>query len=79
MPAFMAKAWNHSRTNSVSNSPIFGVGNETFQTRKGRPETSMAARISDGVRAAGYTEVDVDPRGYRQGSLNEPLLLRPVS
>ncbi len=42
-------------------------------------EPAETARIVDGVKAAGYAEVDVDPRGYRQGSLNEPLLLRPIS
>jgi pyridinium-3,5-biscarboxylic acid mononucleotide sulfurtransferase len=42
-------------------------------------EPAVAARIVESVKAAGYVDVDVDPRGYRQGSLNEPLLLRPVS
>ena len=42
-------------------------------------EPEETARIVAAVRAAGYAEVDVDPRGYRQGSLNEPLLLRPIS
>jgi pyridinium-3,5-biscarboxylic acid mononucleotide sulfurtransferase len=41
-------------------------------------EPAMAARLADGVKAAGYADVTVDPRGYRQGSLNEALLLRPV-
>jgi uncharacterized protein len=41
-------------------------------------EPALAGRLVDDVRAAGYDEVDIDPRGYRQGSLNEPLLLRPV-
>jgi pyridinium-3,5-biscarboxylic acid mononucleotide sulfurtransferase len=39
----------------------------------------MAARLTDRVKATGYDDVEVDPRGYRQGSLNEALLLRPVS
>src|SRR5262249_43785130 len=30
------------------------------------------------VRAVGYADVTVDPRGYRQGSLNEGLQLRPI-
>jgi uncharacterized protein len=30
------------------------------------------------VRVAGYDDVTVDPRGYRMGSLNEGLRLRPV-
>jgi uncharacterized protein len=42
-------------------------------------EPGVTAAIVDAVRAAGFTEVDIDPRGYRQGSLNEPLLLRPIS
>lgn len=42
-------------------------------------EPVVLARIVADVKAAGYAEVDVDPRGYRQGSLNEPLMLRPVS
>ena len=44
MPAFCASAWKNSRTSSVSNVPIFGEENATFQTRNGRPETSTAAR-----------------------------------
>lgn len=44
--------------------------------RAGAPD--MAAAITTTVRAAGYDEVEIDPRGYRQGSLNEPLMLRPV-
>jgi uncharacterized protein len=42
-------------------------------------EPGLAARLAAAVRAVGYDAVEVDPRGYRQGSLNEPLLLRPVS
>jgi uncharacterized protein len=42
-------------------------------------EPGLAARLTAAVKAAGYEAVEVDPRGYRQGSLNEPLLLRPVS
>jgi uncharacterized protein len=42
-------------------------------------EPGLAARLIAAVKAAGYDAVEVDPRGYRQGSLNEPLLLRPVS
>lgn len=40
------------------------------------PET--AARITAGVRAAGFRFVALDLQGYRLGSLNEPLRLRPV-
>ncbi len=42
-------------------------------------EPEVAARIVAAVRAAGFGDVELDPRGYRQGSLNEPLLLRPIS
>ncbi len=41
-------------------------------------EPAMTARLSAALRSAGYDEVEVDPRGYRQGSLNAPLFLRPV-
>jgi uncharacterized protein len=30
------------------------------------------------LRAIGYEDVEIDPRGYRQGSLNDGLRLRPV-
>lgn len=42
-------------------------------------QPDLTARVIEAVKAAGYDTVDIDPRGYRQGSLNEPLLLRPVS
>lgn len=41
-------------------------------------EPDVTARLVAAVKGAGYDEVAVDPRGYRQGSLNEPLLLRQV-
>ncbi|MGE0361626.1 MAG: ATP-dependent sacrificial sulfur transferase LarE [Vicinamibacterales bacterium] len=41
-------------------------------------DPAVAARLTAAVRAAGYDAVEVDPRGYRQGSLNAPLFLRPV-
>ena len=41
-------------------------------------EPAMAAAIDRELRALGYAEVDVDPRGYRTGSLNDALRLRPV-
>ena len=40
------------------------------------PET--AARIDRELRALGYAHVTVDVRGYRLGSLNDALKLRPV-
>lgn len=42
-------------------------------------EEAATARLVAAVKDAGYDAVEIDPRGYRQGSLNEPLLLRPVS
>ena len=35
-------------------------------------------RIVSELRALGYHEVTIDPQGYRMGSLNEGVLLRPV-
>jgi uncharacterized protein len=40
------------------------------------PETH--ACIVKELTAAGYRQVTIDPRGYRTGSLNEGLVLRPV-
>src|SRR5262249_38959014 len=36
-----------------------------------QPEVSAA--IATAVQAAGFARVEIDPRGYRQGSLNEAL------
>jgi len=50
----------------------------------GRDEVARAlapdvhAAIVRELRAIGYEQISVDPRGYRQGSLNEGLQLRPV-
>ena len=41
-------------------------------------EPDVAETIDRGLRALGYTHVTVDLRGYRLGSLNEALKLRPV-
>ena len=41
-------------------------------------EPGMAARIDRELREIGYQHVTVDLRGYRLGSLNEALKLRPV-
>lgn len=41
-------------------------------------EPAMADRIAAGVKAAGFRFVTIDLQGYRLGSLNEPLRLRPV-
>jgi uncharacterized protein len=41
-------------------------------------EPEMANRIDTALREIGYSEITIDPRGYRLGSLNEALRLRPV-
>ncbi len=40
-------------------------------------EPELRAAVEDAVRGAGYAEVDVDPRGYRRGRLNETLRVLP--
>jgi uncharacterized protein len=40
------------------------------------PETHD--RIVEALRTIGYQEVTIDPRGYRMGSLNEGVVLRPA-
>jgi uncharacterized protein len=41
-------------------------------------EPEIHARIVGELRAIGYQEVTVDPEGYRMGSLNEGVRLRPA-
>jgi pyridinium-3,5-biscarboxylic acid mononucleotide sulfurtransferase len=41
-------------------------------------EPDVAAAIDRELRALGYQQITVDPRGYRRGSLNDALRLRPV-
>ncbi len=41
-------------------------------------EEPMRARIERELTAIGYDEVVIDPKGYRMGSLNEGVRLRPV-
>jgi uncharacterized protein len=41
-------------------------------------DPAMAAAIVGAVKAAGYRFVTLDPQGYRTGSLNEALRLRPA-
>jgi len=41
-------------------------------------EPDVAAEIDRGLRALGYAHVVLDLRGYRLGSLNDALKLRPV-
>jgi uncharacterized protein len=42
-------------------------------------DPDMTGRLEAALRANGYDQVEIDPRGYRQGSLNAPLFMRPVS
>ena len=37
-------------------------------------QPQMAAIIADRLKAVGFAYVSLDPKGYRQGSLNEALL-----
>ena len=39
-------------------------------------EPAMAARIDRALRAAGFKFVTIDLKGYRQGSLNEGIVLK---
>lgn len=41
-------------------------------------EPRMLARITRELRGIGFGRIEVDPRGYRPGSLNEGLQLRPI-
>src|SRR5262249_18704103 len=41
-------------------------------------EPEMTAAIERELGAIGYRAVVIDPKGYRSGSLNEALRLRPV-
>lgn len=41
-------------------------------------EPEVAQAIDSGLRALGYAHVTVDVRGYRLGSLNDALKLRPI-
>jgi len=41
-------------------------------------DPEMRARIARELRALGYEGVTIDPRGYRLGSLNEGIRLRPA-
>jgi uncharacterized protein len=42
-------------------------------------EPEISARLTDSLKALGYQYVSLDLQGYRLGSLNEALRLRPVS
>jgi len=39
-------------------------------------DAHVSRSISDGVRNAGFEQVEIDPAGYRQGSLNEALFTK---
>jgi len=41
-------------------------------------EPDLTARIIATIQALGYRQVTIDPRGYRMGSLNEGVVLRPA-
>ena len=41
-------------------------------------EPDLTARIVSAIQALGYRQVTIDPRGYRMGSLNEGVVLRPA-
>ena len=41
-------------------------------------EPRLASRIVAAIQALGYRQVTIDPRGYRMGSLNEGVVLRPA-
>jgi uncharacterized protein len=41
-------------------------------------DPAVRARIESELTAIGYHEVEIDPRGYRMGSLNEGVRLHPV-
>ena len=41
-------------------------------------EPAMAARIDSALRACGFKFVTIDVKGYRQGSLNEGIVLKAV-
>jgi len=41
-------------------------------------DPEIAGAIDRGLRALGYAHVTVDLRGYRLGSLNDALTLRPI-
>jgi pyridinium-3,5-biscarboxylic acid mononucleotide sulfurtransferase len=41
-------------------------------------EPDLTSRIVAAIQALGYRQVTIDPRGYRMGSLNEGVVLRPA-
>jgi uncharacterized protein len=61
-----------------------GVASAIARLEIGRDELTRALepavreRIVHEIRAVGYADVIIDPRGYRMGSLNEGVHLQPV-
>jgi len=51
------------------------IGNDQLA---GAREPEMASAIERELKAIGYAVVEIDPQGYRRGSLNEGLRLRVV-
>ena len=45
----------------------------------GLDSNGLADRVIEAVRSAGYTNVEIDPRGFRSGSLNAAILGRSKS
>jgi uncharacterized protein len=41
-------------------------------------EPAMRERILAALQAIGYSDITIDPQGYRMGSLNEGVVLRPA-
>lgn len=45
----------------------------------GLDSNGLAERVIEAVRSAGYTSVEIDPRGFRSGNLNAAIVGRPKS
>ena len=45
----------------------------------GLNSNGLAERVVEAVRSAGYTDVEIDPKGFRSGSLNAAILGRSMS
>jgi len=71
--AIAAMGFRVRRVRHFDGSARVEIGSEEL-ARALEPETSLA--IVAELKAIGYDEVTIDPRGYRTGSLNEGLRLR---
>ena len=70
---------HHDATDPVARRPQWSARVEIGRDELSRAlEPDVAARIAGELSAIGYRHVTVDPQGYRTGSLNEGLRLRPV-